>query len=96
MIGWLAILHSFSIAPGRARAPAILERNQRLYESGLGLVASSEIKGTVAYAPHEEFKVTANNVPVKLNVDKFDLDGTWTLETSMSQDDWIGNWVPSS
>ncbi|KAI4930994.1 uncharacterized protein J4E92_004828 [Alternaria infectoria] len=89
--------HSLIIAPGPQRTPpSVLEFFRREYESGLGVLVHTSFKGILAYAPNEEYKVTAKNVPVKLNVDKFNSDGTWTLETSMSQDDWIGNWVPSS
>ena len=91
--------HSLNIAPGPHRTPpSVLEFFRREYESGLGVLVlhGESFKGILAYAPNEEYKVTAKNVPVKLNVDKFDLDGTWTLETCMSQDDWIANWVPSS
>ncbi|KAI4648406.1 uncharacterized protein J4E79_010028 [Alternaria viburni] len=89
--------HSRSIAPGPLPTPpSVLEFFRREYESGLGVLVGGSFKGILAYAPNEEYKVTAKNVPVKLNLDKFDLDGTWTLETCMSQDDWIGHWVPSS
>jgi len=89
--------HSLNIAPGPHRTPpSVLEFFRREYESGLGVLVRGTFKGILAYAPNEEYKVTANNVPIKLNVDKFDLDGTLTLETCMSRDDWIGNWVTSS
>ncbi|KAI4619611.1 hypothetical protein J4E83_005466 [Alternaria metachromatica] len=97
VIDTLRTQHSSSLAPGPPPPPAsVIEMFRREYESGLGEFVRTEMKGTIAYAPNEEYKVTAKNVPVILNVDKFDLDGTLTLETCMSQDDWTGHWVASS
>jgi len=77
--------HSLSIAPDPPRAPpSVSEFFRREYESGLCVLVRKSFKGILAYAPNEEHKVTADNIPVKLNVDKFNSDGTWALETCMS------------
>ena len=48
------------------------------------------------HAPDGKFKVTPGNVPRKPDLDKFFKSESWELETCMSQDDWIGKWLPSS
>jgi len=48
------------------------------------------------HAPDGKFKVTPEHVPRKPDLDKFFKTGSWELETCMSQDAWIGEWLPSS
>jgi len=50
----------------------------------------------LVHGPDGKFKITPEHVPRKPDLNKFFGTGSWELETCMSQDAWIGEWLPSS
>ena len=59
-------------------------------------VSHVEREFMLVHALNGEIKFTPENVPQTPDYIKFFKSGEWTLETCMSQEDWIGEWLPSS
>jgi len=47
-------------------------------------------------APDGEIRIAPNNLPVKINIDKFHTEGSIVFEPCMSQEDWVQDWLFSS
>ena len=50
----------------------------------------------LVHALNGEITVSPENVPQKPDFHKFFKSGEWKLENCMSQDVWVGEWLPSS
>lgn len=69
--------------PGHA-----LDDLQRSQDTDVKVFVQIRNEGTLIHSPNGEFKLTANNFPVKVNLAKFSSDRTWTFDTSISQATW--------